>query len=174
VAKRQAEHLCALYYDAYGLETVVARCFAFVGEDLPLDAHFAIGNFIGDALAGRDIVIHGDGTQVRSYMDQRDLARWLSTLLFSGLPRRAYNVGSAEAVSIAELAIKVAELAPSRKSRVRMLKKASFGQSARRNFYLPDISRAREELGLRVEIDLETAIRHVFRAKIERRMLDHP
>ncbi|WP_067065721.1 NAD-dependent epimerase/dehydratase family protein [Roseateles chitosanitabidus] len=167
VAKRQAEHLCALYHDAHGLETVVARCFAFVGEDLPLDAHFAIGNFIRDALAGRDIVIQGDGTPVRSYLDQRDLARWLSTLLLSGRAQRAYNVGSGEAVSIAELAAKVAALAPGRRPEVRVMKQAEAGQSARRNFYLPDVRRARDELGLRVEVDLAAAIRDVFRAKVD-------
>lgn len=165
VAKRQAEHLCALYHDAHGLDVVIARCFAFVGEDLPLDAHFAIGNFIRDALEGRDIVIQGDGTPVRSYLDQRDLARWLTTLMLRGKAQRAYNVGSGEAVSIAELAAKVAALAPGRRPDVRVMKQAPVGQSARRNLYLPDVSRALDELGLHVAFDLQAAIRDVFRLK---------
>jgi dTDP-glucose 4,6-dehydratase len=174
LAKRQAEHLCALYHDAYGLETVIARCFAFIGEDLPLDAHFAIGNFISDALADRDIIIQGDGTPVRSYMDQRDLAHWLSTLLLRGVAQRAYNVGSAEAVSISDLAAKVAALAPGRKPEVHLMKQVLFGQSTHRNFYLPDISRAREELGLSIEINLEKAIRDLFCVKAGSGMDDRP
>ena len=165
VAKRQAEHLCALYGDAYGIDTVVARCFAFVGEDLPLDAHFAIGNFIGDALAGREIVVQGDGSPLRSYLDQRDLARWLTTLLLRGSPQRAYNVGSDETVSIAELARTVARVArgaTGRETPVRVVGAAAAGQSAQRNRYLPDIARAREELGLAVTIRLESAIGHTL------------
>jgi UDP-glucuronate decarboxylase len=162
VAKREAEHLCALYHDAHGLETVIARCFAFVGPDLPLNAHFAIGNFIRDAAQGREIVVQGDGTPVRSYMDQRDLAHWLSVLLIKGVACRAYNIGSSEPITIAELAHRVALLAPSRRPDVRILKASITGQAANRNFYLPDIRRVQSELHLNVQYGLDQAISNVF------------
>lgn len=161
VAKRQAEHLGALYRDAFGIDTVVARCFAFVGEDLPLDAHFAIGNFMHDALAGVPITVQGDGSPIRSYLDQRDLARWLTVLLLRGQGQRAYNVGSDRPVSIADLARLVGRLAKPGVE-VRILGRAVEGQAAKRNVYLPDISRARAELGLDVEIPLADAIAHVL------------
>jgi len=170
VAKRQAEHLCALYQEAHGLSTVIARCFAFIGEDLPLNAHFAAGNFLRDALAGQDIVIQGDGSPIRSYMDQRDLARWLTTLLVSGKSGRAYNVGSSEAVSISNLAERIAALTPGRRPIVQVLNKVTAGQAARRDFYLPDVNRARNELGLQAAIGLDESIRHILsrvRAQIE-------
>lgn len=157
VAKRAAEHLCILYQDGFGLEVIVARCFAFVGEDLPLNAHFAIGNFIRDAMRGRDIVIAGDGSPVRSYLDQRDLAVWLLTLLEKGQPGAAYNVGSDMPITIASLAELVRDvIAPSVNVQV-------LGKQLPHNFrnrYVPDVTRARSQLGLAVSVPLVEAIRH--------------
>jgi dTDP-glucose 4,6-dehydratase len=156
LAKRHAEVLCALYQEQHGLGTIVARCFAFVGRDLPFDAHFAIGNFIRDALAGQEITVGGDGTPLRSYLDQDDLAHWLFTLLHRGRRGEAYNVGSDHVVSVAELAHLVRDtLAPARP--VRILGQA--GDLHGRNRYVPDIAKAKLELGLAVRIDLQQAIR---------------
>lgn len=154
VAKRTAEHLCALYQNQYGIETVIARCFAFVGQDLPLDVHFAIGNFIRDAINGNDIVIHGDGTPVRSYMDQRDLAVWLYTLLKKGYSGQAYNVGSDYAVSIYELAYMIKNIVNS-KLNVKVLGENNYFTS--RVFYVPDINKSKE-LGLKINFTLDQSI----------------
>lgn len=156
LAKRAAEHLCTLYRDAYGLETVVARCFAFVGRDLPLDVHFAIGNFIRDALHADAIEVAGDGSPLRAYLDQDDLAHWLVTLLDHGQAGQSYNVGSDEAISISELAQLVRDIIAPQKP-VHVARRQS--GNVERNRYVPDIRRARDELGLNVRIPLAEAIR---------------
>jgi UDP-glucuronate decarboxylase len=154
-AKRAAEHLCALYRDSHGLETVVARCFAFVGPDLPLSVHFAIGNFIRDALHAEVITVAGDGTPLRTYLDQRDLAHWLWTLLQQGQDGEAYNVGSDHVISIADLAYLVRDLIAPQKT-VRILGRSD--TTAARNRYIPSISKIKAMHGLHAEIALEQAI----------------
>ena len=160
VAKRAAEHLCALYGQVYNLHTTIARGFAFVGPELPLNAHFAIGNFIRDALWNDAIVVQGDGTPLRSYLALPDLAHWLMTLLVSGEPARAYNVGSDESISIAKLACLVRDLVAPHKE-VRILGTA--GETSRRR-YVPDIRRARQELGVDVFTPLDRAIMQTVEA----------
>ena len=155
VAKRCAEHLCVLYAQQHGLEVVVARCFAFVGRDLPFDAHFAIGNFIRDALSRPQITVHGDGTPVRSYMDQRDLARWLDALVHHGRAGQAYNVGSDAAITIAELAHLVRDLLAPGKP-VHIAATADVGSF--RSLYVPSITKAQTELCLDLRHTLREAV----------------
>jgi dTDP-glucose 4,6-dehydratase len=163
MAKRCAEHLCVLYQDQYGLDTVIARCFAFVGQDLPLNVHFAIGNFIRDALTCREIMVKGDGSPTRSFMDQRDLARWLFIMLLKGKPGNAYNVGSDFAINITDLACKVRDLiAPEKSIYVS-------GISAQNNFrdrYIPSIAKARKELDLQLTYTLDESILDVAKVSI--------
>jgi nucleoside-diphosphate-sugar epimerase len=158
--KRVSEQMCSLYAQGSGIDFVIARCFAFVGPHLPLDQHFAIGNFIADALAGRNIAVRGDGTPMRSYLYGADLAIWLWTMLLLESPPalnpQVFNVGSAEAISIRDLAqIVVEELDPFLK--VEVAKAPIAGEP--RLKYVPDVRSAENSLGLRPTIGLREAIR---------------
>jgi nucleoside-diphosphate-sugar epimerase len=149
-AKREAEQLCA----ESGIDFVTARAFAFLGPYLPRDAHFAAGNFLRDALRGGPILVRGDGTALRSYLHPADLVIWLLRLLLRGQRARAYNVGSDEAVSIAQLARHIAN---AMNPPVEVVIQSAEPQGPQ-NIYLPDITRVRTELNLEVAIPLPDAI----------------
>lgn len=150
-----AEDLLIAATKKFLFQVKIARCFAFVGPYLPLDAHFAIGNFILAGLCGEDINIKGDGTPYRSYLYAADLMIWLWTILFRGENCLAYNVGSEEAISIAELAHKVAEHFSPR-PKISIAKTAQADVLAER--YVPATKRAQDGLGLKQLIDLDAAI----------------
>lgn len=153
--KRASEWLAAAAGARTNLRVRTARCFAFVGPYLPLDKQFAIGNFIGAALAGREIVIQGDGTPVRSYLHAADMAAWLWAVLLKGRPGAAYNVGAEAAISIADLAHRVCTVLAGA-DQVRIMGTPDPSRSPER--YVPDTGRARAELGLPAPMALNEAI----------------
>jgi nucleoside-diphosphate-sugar epimerase len=149
--KRAAEQLCAIAAYA-GAPVRIARCFAFVGPHMPFDQHFAIGNFIADAVDGRLIRIKSDGKPQRSYLYTGDLIRALLAILLDGAAGRAYNVGSEDALTIADLADRVNHVV------------GGFGvelagaASDPTDRYVPDTTRLRSELKFTPTISLDVAI----------------
>ena len=155
-AKRLAEMLCAIAVRDQRVAAKVARLFAFVGPHLPIDTHFAVGNFIRDRVAGRPITVLGDGTTVRSYLYASDMTSWLLAILCRGTPGRAYNVGSERAVDIAELAAMVASAGDGPPVPVEIMGKPGPGATVDR--YVPSTQRVTEELGVVERVGLEAGL----------------
>ncbi len=154
-SKRAAEMLCAIYGKQFGVNVSIARIFALIGPHLNLDIHFAAGNFIRDAMQGKCVVVNGNGLPCRSYLYASDLTIWLWHMLIKAEPGVAYNVGSDESVSIAELAQRVAsELAA---GEFKVLGSVDTGWNPGR--YVPDTNRIQQDLGLYRTVSLEQAIR---------------
>lgn len=154
--KRASEHLCAVHAWRHRYELKVARCFAFVGPLLPLDTHYAIGNFIRDAMRSGPIRVTGDGTAVRSYLYAADLAVWLWTILFRGSAFGAFNVGSDIGVSVGDLAKIVRDVVGGGYP-VEISGTPDSTQPTSR--YVPSIAKAKTLLGLRPTTDLIESIR---------------
>ena len=142
IEKRVAELLGNISADRGGLRFTTGRLFAFLAPYLPLNTHFAAGNFMLDALENRNIEIKSDGQSVRSYQYGTDLCIFLWALLSRGPSGEAYNVGSDEPILISDLAMQIKEIVnPNidvsfRKSDVKQI-------SSR---YVPDISKITQDL----------------------------
>jgi len=154
-SKLYAENLCL---DS-GITCAIARCFAFVGEYLPLNLHFAVGNFILDCLLHRPIRIKGDGSASRSYLYAGDLVCQLWALLNCSKSHMIVNIGSDQAISIRELAELVRDCADSKNE---IIVSNLPGITRTSNCYIPDISLARSLLKTGEPSSLEAALRQVI------------
>jgi dTDP-glucose 4,6-dehydratase len=139
-----------------GLNVSVARCFAFVGPWLPLDQHFAIGNFIGDVLNRRPIIVKARHKVYRSYMYADDLVEWLMTVADHALRKcPIYNIGSDEEVLITELARII-----SKDYLIDCLSPPLVSERIDR--YIPNVNKAKGELGLSIKFNVNSAIKRTL------------
>jgi nucleoside-diphosphate-sugar epimerase len=157
--KFRAEILCSQYAEKYSIAAKIARCFTFVGPYMQLDANYAIGNFIRDGLNGGPIKIKGDGTPCRSYMYAADLAIWLWTILIKGKSSRSYNVGSMEHITILDIAKLVSQQFP---APIDIIMPKVQNPAGERVIYIPDTTRARDELKLYQWIPLKESLRRTI------------
>jgi len=143
LGKLVAEYLVKHYSKTLDYKFTVARCFSFAGPFLPTDLHYAFGNFIQDALTSQNITVRGDGQDQRSFMYAGDCIAWLLRMLVQ--PRnQVYNVGSERAITILELASKVAMLTES-VGGVEVLGNGYEAGNFRRTCYIPSTARARSD-----------------------------
>lgn len=156
--KRAAELLGVINAENSNTEFVNARCFAFAGPYLNLEGTFAIGNFVRDALQGKDIVILGDGTAIRSYLYSADLVIWLLTLLAKGRNQSCYNIGSQKYYSIKELA----EMVASEFDNVNVCIKGSTNPLMKASRYVPSVQKIRDDFHLKDEIELQVIIKKMI------------
>src|SRR3954447_12493659 len=110
VSKLAGEHMAHAYHKEFGLPTVSVRPFNVYGPGQIGGG--AIRAFIEAALAGQDLVIHGDGSQIRAWCYVDDMVEAL--LLCLERPEAAgqsFNVGNARStVTIYDLAQRVKRL----------------------------------------------------------------
>jgi len=141
-----------LRLENFGMHISIARCFAFVGEFLPLNSHYIIGNLIENILNKEKILIKAKYPIYRSYMYSDDLVRWLIKILFSSNSNaEIYNVGSNDKVSIDKIVNILGK-------RYNLNYNISEFKSKRIDKYLPDINKAKKKLGLNVRYNSLEAI----------------
>ena len=150
--KRIAELYCSTYFEKNNLPVKIARCFAFVGPYLPLNTHFAIGNFINNVIKNEDIVITGDGSTTRSYMYASDLSIAIWKILLIGNNNKPYNVGVDKAYSLKEIALML------KKKYGNEVQILNMNKNLPKNIYVPNIDTLINELKIKHFVQIEEAI----------------
>ena len=126
----------------YGIKISIARCFAFVGQFLPRNSNYAVGNFIDSILKNRDIFIKSNYNVFRSYMYADDLVRWLIKIVEnSKINCPTYNVGSENTVDIHKFGSILAKKYNLNCSTTKINKK-------KYDMYVPSTNKIKKELNL--------------------------
>ena len=153
VSKLAGEHFARAYYDEFGVPTVAVRPFNVYGPGQIGGG--AIRAFIEAALDGRDLVIHGDGSQIRAWCYVDDMvAALLLALEHPAAVGESFNVGNARsAVTIYDLAQRVKRLT------------GCPGEIVFRPLHytdvelrIPNVDKARELLGFEARVELDEGL----------------
>jgi len=168
IGKIQSEFIVSKFSEIYMTNLTILRLFSFSGANLPINAHFALGNFVADAINRQKIIINGTGEAVRSYLDQRDFAKILFEIIKSEKNLGIINVGSPTPVSIADLAKIVSaqyfKITGINTEIVKMMK-----SDESKNYYVPDTRKLTQKVNAGNFIPLEKSITDMLQHFLIRR-----
>ncbi len=154
VSKLAGEHLAHAYFKQYGLPTVTVRPFNVYGPGQTGEGALSI--FIRKALKNEDLLIFGDGTQIRAWCFVDDMVEGVMCALeHPKAVGESFNIGNARAVvTIYGLAEAVCRVVGSR-SKIRFKPALSADIELR----IPNVDKARELIGFAAQVDLDEGLR---------------
>jgi dTDP-glucose 4,6-dehydratase len=153
-SKRFAEALTMAYNRIHGIPTRIARIFNTYGPRMRVNDGRVLPSFMASALRGEDIIVHGDGTQTRSFCYVSDLVEGLCRLMDSD-ERMPINLGNPGEITILQFAEEIIEVTGS-ESKITFEENPIGDDPMRRR---PDISRAKELLGWEPDISRGEGLR---------------
>lgn len=153
VSKLAGEHMAHAYHDELGLPAVTVHPFNVFGPGQIGGG--AIRAFIEAALAGRDLTIHGDGSQIRAWCYVDDMVEaTLLCLEHPGAVGNTFNVGNPRAtVTIYDLAQRIKRLTGADVEVV--FQPLHYADVELR---IPNVEKAREVLGFDAKVDLDEGL----------------
>ena len=163
-SKAMDEFLALAYHQERGLDCVIVRLFNTVGPRQSGQYGMVIPRFVQNALAGRPLEIHGDGSQSRCFCHVSDTIRALRDLVDApATSGEIFNVGSTERIGILELARRVLELTESSSELVFVPYDQVYGQGIEDMLHrMPSIEKIRGAIGWRPSLDLDRILADVI------------
>jgi dTDP-glucose 4,6-dehydratase len=164
-AKRFAESMTMAYNRLHDIDTRIVRIFNTYGPRMRRDDGRAIPNFITQAMAGEDVTVYGDGSQTRSIGFVSDLVEGIRRLMDSSV-NTPVNIGNPTELTMKQLAETIISYTES-SSRIVYKELPEDDPKVR----LPDITKARRELGWEPVVAPEDGLRRTidwFREEVAR------
>jgi UDP-glucose 4-epimerase len=164
IAKFAAEEYIKAYSKTFGLQYTIFRLFNVYGDQQATD--WVLPEFVSKAISNKDIVVHGDGLQTRSFCYVTDISNAFS-LTLDKANGQLINIGNNhEPITIKELANKIIELSNS-KSPVKFI---PFEESKRNRseilIRVPNIEKAKKLLNYEPNISLEEGVLKVIKKQL--------
>ncbi|MEK7509224.1 MAG: NAD-dependent epimerase/dehydratase family protein [Patescibacteria group bacterium] len=161
-SKRVGETIATIYHRVHGVPVVSVRPFNAYGPGMKIDDKRVLPNFLNAALDGSTIEIHNRGAQTRTFAYTTDCLNGFLRALLLGRSGEAYNIGTDEGeISIYNLAKKVESVygSPLDIQHAEYPEGYPVGDPSRR---LPDITKARTELGYEPDVTLEEGLKRML------------
>ena len=166
--KRFAEALVSAYVRERGCEARIARIFNTYGPRMQLNDGRMPSSFIGAAVRGEPVRVHGDGTQTRSLCFVTDTVSGLYAVMENGRRGEAYNIGRADEMTVLDFAREVVREAGT-DARIELV--PGRAQDVQRR--CPDTTKAEREIGWRAVTPLAVGLRTTV-AWYRRRLVTPP
>jgi nucleoside-diphosphate-sugar epimerase len=163
VSKLATEHLALSYHKQYGLPACSIRPFNVYGPRQVGEG--AVHHFITRALRGEDLIVHNDGSQIRSWCYVDDIVDGiLLCLVRPEAPGHAFNIGNPRStLTIHALAREIIRLSGS-SSAIRIVDRQQVDVELR----VPDINKAEHALGFSPKVELEEGLASTIQWHAER------
>jgi dTDP-glucose 4,6-dehydratase len=155
-AKRYLEAITMAYHNFHKVDTRIIRIFNTYGPKMRLNDGRVLPNFVGQALRGEDLTIHGDGSQTRSFCFVSDLVEGIYRLANSNY-HSPVNVGNPAEITIKEFAEEILGLIET-KSKIVHVQAMEDDPKQRK----PDITIAKEILGWEPKINRHEGLKQTI------------
>ena len=172
ISKMFEEQLLFGYHERYDIDVVAIRFFGGYGPNQNLTWWGGPQSvFINAALDDKEIEIHGDGRQTRSFTYVSDHVDGIIRCVEKpSANNKVFNIGATREITIEELARLIWRLIRGdEEPKLKFVPYSTFGKYEDVMRRVPDITRARELLGFEPRVDLEDGLKETIRWQINRR-----
>ena len=170
VSKAIDEFLALAHHREYGLPVVISRFFNVVGPRQTGAYGMVLPRFVDAALAGKPLIVHDDGQQVRCFGHVADVVQAVVALMQTpSAYGKVFNIGSDQPISILALARQVIAAVGSNAD----VQFQSYADAYSSDFEdircrVPDLTRLRQTIDYRPQHDLDSIVRDVVAWKRKR------